>query len=124
MGYLRRIFPQGRSWDQIEYQHTPRPQAARNTTDETSWSRERMMIGGSIDRRVLEATSAKSRRQRPLVKDLLRQQGRLLMAILARDAATGGHLEYCWAQPITPTEKIKRTCGIIRAYHQYPYMTG
>src|SRR6266436_4877619 len=33
------------------------------------------------------------------------------------------HLEYLLAQPITPTAKLKlHIAGIIRAYHQFPYM--
>jgi len=48
----------------------------------------------------------------------------LLLALLARDAATEvSQLEYLLAQPITPTAKLKlHIGGIIRAYHQFPYM--
>ena len=48
----------------------------------------------------------------------------LLLALLARDAATEmSQLEYLLAQPITPTAKLKlHIAGIIRAYHQFPYM--
>jgi AcrR family transcriptional regulator len=48
----------------------------------------------------------------------------LLLALLARDAATEvSNLEYLLAQPITPTAKLKlHVAGIIRAYHRFPYM--
>jgi len=48
----------------------------------------------------------------------------LLLALLARDAATEvANLEYLLAQPIAPTAKLKlHIGGIIRAYHQFPYM--
>jgi AcrR family transcriptional regulator len=48
----------------------------------------------------------------------------LLLALLARDAATEvTQLEYLLAQPIAPTAKLKlHIAGIIRAYHQFPYM--
>ena len=48
----------------------------------------------------------------------------LLLALLARDAATEmSQLEYLLAQPITPTAKLRlHIGGIIRAYHQFPYM--
>jgi AcrR family transcriptional regulator len=48
----------------------------------------------------------------------------LLLALLARDAATEvANLEYLLGQPITPTAKLKlHIAGIIRAYHRFPYM--
>ena len=48
----------------------------------------------------------------------------LLLALLARDAATEmSNLEYLLTQPITPTAKLKlHIAGIIRAYHRFPYM--
>ena len=50
--------------------------------------------------------------------------GALLLALLARDAATEvANLEYLLAQPISPTAKLKlHISGIIRAYHRFPYM--
>src|SRR5882724_9246827 len=44
--------------------------------------------------------------------------------LLARDAATEmSQLEYLLAQPISPTAKLRlHIGGIIRAYHQFPYM--
>src|SRR5216684_2775922 len=48
----------------------------------------------------------------------------MLLALLARDAATEvTQLEYLLAQPIAPIAKLKlHIAGIIRAYHQFPYM--
>src|SRR5689334_4237134 len=48
----------------------------------------------------------------------------LWLALLARDAATEiSQLEYLISQPITPTAKLRlHIGGIIRAYHQFPYM--
>src|SRR5215475_5482493 len=48
----------------------------------------------------------------------------LLLALLARDAATEvDSLEYLLAKPITPTAKLKlHIAGIIRAYHRFSYM--
>jgi AcrR family transcriptional regulator len=59
-----------------------------------------------------------------LVKYHFGNKDGLLLALLARDAATEvSHLEYLLAQPITPTEKLKlHIAGIIRAYRQFPYM--
>src|SRR5260370_3391658 len=59
-----------------------------------------------------------------LVKYHFGNKDGLLLALLARDAATEmTQLEYLLAQPITPTAKLKlHIAGIIRAYHQFPYM--
>src|SRR5438132_13484402 len=59
-----------------------------------------------------------------LVKYHFGNKDGLLLALLARDAATEvANLEYLLAQPIAPTAKLKlHIAGIIRAYHQFPYM--
>jgi AcrR family transcriptional regulator len=59
-----------------------------------------------------------------LVKYHFGNKDGLLLALLARDAATEmSQLEYLLAQPITPTAKLRlHIGGIIRAYHQFPYM--
>jgi AcrR family transcriptional regulator len=59
-----------------------------------------------------------------LVKYHFGNKDGLLLALLARDAATElAHLEYLLAQPIPPTAKLKlHIAGIIRAYRQFPYM--
>lgn len=59
-----------------------------------------------------------------LVKYHFGNKDGLLLALLARDAATEmDNLEYLLAQPITPTAKLKlHIAGVIRAYHRFPYM--
>src|SRR5580698_10779712 len=59
-----------------------------------------------------------------LVKYHFGNKDGLLLALLARDAATEvAQLEYLLAQPITPTAKLKlHIAGIIRAYRRFPYM--
>ncbi len=59
-----------------------------------------------------------------LVKYHFGNKDGLLLALLARDAATEvSNLEYLLAQPITPTAKLRlHIAGIIKAYHQFPYM--
>ena len=59
-----------------------------------------------------------------LVKYHFGNKDGLLLALLARDAATElSNLEYLLVQPITPTAKLKlHIGGIIRAYHRFPYM--
>ena len=59
-----------------------------------------------------------------LVKYHFGNKDGLLLALLARDAATEVlHLEYLLAQPIAPTAKLRlHIAGIIRAYHRFPYM--
>jgi AcrR family transcriptional regulator len=59
-----------------------------------------------------------------LVKYHFGNKDGLLLALLARDAATEiAQIEYLLAQPIAPSAKLKlHIAGIIRAYHQFPYM--
>src|SRR6201997_3325587 len=59
-----------------------------------------------------------------LVKYHFGNKDGLLLALLARDAATEvATLEYLLAQPISPTEKLKlHIAGIIRAYRRFPCM--
>lgn len=59
-----------------------------------------------------------------LVKYHFGNKDGLLLALLARDAATEmTNLDYLLAQPISPTAKLKlHVSGIIKAYHQFPYM--
>jgi AcrR family transcriptional regulator len=59
-----------------------------------------------------------------LVKYHFGNKDGLLLALLARDAATEvAQLDYLMAQPITPTAKLKlHIAGIIKAYFQFPYM--
>src|ERR1700710_1448133 len=59
-----------------------------------------------------------------LVKYHFGNKDGLLLALLARDAATEmTHLDYLMAQPISPTAKLRlHIAGIIKAYYQFPYM--
>jgi AcrR family transcriptional regulator len=59
-----------------------------------------------------------------LVKYHFGNKDGLLLALLARDAATElSNLEYLLAQPISATAKLKlHIGGIIRAYYRFPYM--
>src|SRR4051794_27714527 len=59
-----------------------------------------------------------------LVKYHFGNKDGLLLALLARDAATEvSQLDYLMAQPIGPTAKLKlHIAGIIKAYFQFPYM--
>ena len=92
---------------------------------------EKLLVAASelmIERSSIEVSlsdiAQKSGVNAALVKYHFGNKDGLLLALLARDAATEvAHLEYLLAQPITPTAKLKlHIAGIIRAYHQFPYM--
>ncbi|WP_245325215.1 TetR family transcriptional regulator [Bradyrhizobium sp. CCH5-F6] len=72
----------------------------------------------------LSDIAQKSGANAALVKYHFGNKDGLLLALLARDAATEmTNLEYLLAQPITSTAKLKlHIAGIIRAYHRFPYM--
>src|SRR5271169_3792411 len=102
-----------------------RAQPAKNPTA------EKLLVAASelmIERSSIEVSLAdiaqKSGVNAALVKYHFGNKDGLLLALLARDAATElAQLEYLLAQPITPTAKLKlHIAGIIRAYHQFPYM--
>src|SRR5260370_28920522 len=102
-----------------------RLQAAKNTTAEklVVAASELMIERSSIDIS-LSDIAQKSGVNAALVKYHFGNKDGLLLALLARDAATEvTQLEYLLAQPITPTAKLRlHIAGIIRAYHQFPYM--
>jgi len=92
---------------------------------------EKLLVAASglmIERSSIEVSlsdiALKSGVNAALVKYHFGNKDGLLLALLARDAATEvSQLEYLLAQPITPTAKLKlHIGGIIRAYHQFPYM--
>src|SRR5437879_9719623 len=103
----------------------PRPQAARSTTAEKLLvaASELMIERSSIDVS-LSDIAQKSGANAALVKYHFGNKDGLLLALLARDAATEmSNLEYLLAQQVTPTAKLKlHIGGIIRAYHRFPYM--
>jgi len=99
--------------------------AARNGTA------EKLLVAASdlmIERCSIDVSlsdiAQKSGANSALVKYHFGNKDGLLLALLARDAATEVEgLEYLLSQPITPTEKLKlHIAGIIRAYRRFPYM--
>src|SRR6202023_3555854 len=92
---------------------------------------ERLLVAASelmIERSSIEVSlsdiAQKSGVNAALVKYHFGNKDGLLLALLARDAATElAQLEYLLAQSMTPTAKLKlHIAGIIGAYHQSPYM--
>src|ERR1700687_3049530 len=92
---------------------------------------EKLLVAASelmIERSSIEVSlsdiAQKSGVNAALVKYHFCNKDGLLLALLPRDAATEvTQLEYLLAQPIAPTAKLKlHIGGIIRAYHQFPYM--
>jgi AcrR family transcriptional regulator len=102
-----------------------RLQATRNTTAEKLLvAASDLMIERSSTDVSLSDIAQKSGVNAALVKYHFGNKDGLLLALLARDAATEvSNLEYLLAQPISPTEKLKlHIAGIIRAYRRFPYM--
>src|ERR1700712_1015203 len=102
-----------------------KPLAVKNTTA------DRLLVAASelmIERNSIDVSlsdiAQKSGVNAALVKYHFGNKDGLLLALLARDAATEmSNLEYLLGQPITPTEKLKlHIAGIIRAYRRFPYM--
>jgi len=92
---------------------------------------EKLLVAASelmIERASIEVSlsdiAQKSGVNSALVKYHFGNKDGLLLALLARDAGYEmAQLEYLLAQPVTPTAKLKlHIAGIIRAYHQFPYM--
>ena len=92
---------------------------------------EKLLVAASelmIERSSIEVSlsdiAQKSGVNAALVKYHFGNKDGLLLALLARDAATElAQLEYLLAQPMTPTAKLKlHIAGIIGAYHRSPYM--
>jgi AcrR family transcriptional regulator len=83
-----------------------------------------LMIQRSSIEISLSDIAQKSGANAALVKYHFGNKDGLLLALLARDAATEvTNLEFLLAQPIAPTAKLKlHINGIIRAYYRFPYM--
>jgi AcrR family transcriptional regulator len=100
------------------------PPAKSATAEKLLVAAGELMIERSSVDVSLSDIARKSSVNAALVKYHFGNKDGLLLALLARDAATElAQLEYLLAQPITPTAKLKlHIAGIIRAYHQSPYM--
>jgi AcrR family transcriptional regulator len=105
--------------------------AANRVSNGRNATPEKLLVAASelmIERASIEVSlsdiAQKSGVNAALVKYHFGNKDGLLLALLARDAATEmNNLEYLLAQPISPTAKLKlHVAGIIRAYHRFPYM--
>jgi len=99
--------------------------AGRNATAEKLLvAASELMISRSSIEISLSDIAQKSGANAALVKYHFGNKDGLLLALLARDAATEvTNLEFLLAQPIPPTAKLKlHINGIIRAYYRFPYM--
>jgi AcrR family transcriptional regulator len=100
------------------------PAARNGTAEKLLVAASALMIERSSIDVSLSDIAQKSGANAALVKYHFGNKDGLLLALLARDAATEvASLEYLLGQPITPTEKLKlHIAGIIRAYRRFPYM--
>src|SRR3954468_8761706 len=100
------------------------PGGKNTTAEKLLVAASELMIERSSIELSLSDIAQKSGVNAALVKYHFGNKDGLLLALLARDAASEvAQLEYLLAQPITPTAKLKlHIAGIIRAYHRFPYM--
>ena len=100
------------------------PAAKNGTAEKLLVAASDLMIERSSIDVSLSDIAQKSGVNSALVKYHFGNKDGLLLALLARDAATEVEgLEYLLGQPITPIEKLKlHIAGIIRAYRRFPYM--
>lgn len=100
------------------------PLAKGTTADRLLVAAGELMIERNSIEVSLSEIAQKSGVNAALVKYHFGNKDGLLLALLARDAATEmTHLDYLLAQPITPTAKLRlHIAGIIKAYYQFPYM--
>jgi AcrR family transcriptional regulator len=100
------------------------PAGKNSTAEKLLVAASELMIERSSIEISLSDIAQKSGVNAALVKYHFGNKDGLLLALLARDAATEvSNLEYLLAQSITPTAKLRlHIAGIIRAYHRFPYM--
>jgi AcrR family transcriptional regulator len=100
------------------------PPGRNATAEKLLVAASKLMIERSSIEVSLSDIAQKSGVNAALVKYHFGNKDGLLLALLARDAATEiAQIEYLLAQPIAPSAKLKlHIAGIIRAYHQFPYM--
>src|SRR6202000_1066152 len=100
------------------------PGGKNSTAEKLLLAASALMIERSSIEVSLSDIAQKSGVNAALVKYHFGNKDGLLLALLARDAATEmSNLEYLLSQPITPTAKLKlHIAGIIRAYHRLSYM--
>jgi len=98
--------------------------AKNSTADKLLVAASELMIARSSIDVSLSDIAHQSGVNAALVKYHFGNKDGLLLALLARDAATEvTNLEYLLAQEIAPTEKLKlHIAGIIKAYYRFPYM--
>ncbi len=110
---------------QLDLGTAARQPAAKNTTaDKLLVAAGKLMIERNSIEASLSDIARRAGVNAALVKYHFGNKDGLLLALLARDAASEmTHLAYLMAQPITPTAKLKlHIAGIIRAYDRFPYM--
>jgi AcrR family transcriptional regulator len=99
--------------------------AARNATaDKLLGAASELMIERKSIEVSLSDIAQKSGVNSALVKYHFGNKDGLLLALLARDAATEmANLDTLMAQPISPTAKMKlHIAGVIKAYYRFPYL--
>jgi AcrR family transcriptional regulator len=120
MRYLRRPMAA-----QLNLSTASRTPAVRNSTaDKLLVAAGELMIERNSIEVSLSEIAQKSGVNAALVKYHFGNKDGLLLALLARDAATEtSQLNYLMAQPISASAKLRlHIAGIIRAYYQCPYM--
>ena len=99
--------------------------AGRNpTADKLLLAASELMIESNSIEVSLSEIAQRSGVNAALVKYHFGNKDGLLLALLARDAATEmTNLDYLMAQPISATVKLRlHIAGIMKAYQQFPYM--
>jgi AcrR family transcriptional regulator len=100
------------------------PAGKNATADKLLVAASELMIASNSIEVSLSEIAQRSGVNAALVKYHFGNKDGLLLALLARDAATEmTNLDYLMAQPISATAKLKlHIAGIIKAYYQFPYM--